>query len=75
MVGQSAPLRRPAVRAKTRFDTRRDLLVELAKRHAVPTIYHFREFVDAGGLMSYGVSFSDAYRQVGRPGAQGREAR
>jgi len=31
----------------------------------VPTIYHFREFVDAGGLMSYGVSFSDAYRQVG----------
>jgi putative ABC transport system substrate-binding protein len=31
----------------------------------VPTIYRFREFADAGGLMSYGVSFSDAYRQVG----------
>jgi putative tryptophan/tyrosine transport system substrate-binding protein len=53
------------VAASPFFDTRRDLLVELAKRHAVPTIYHFREFVDAGGLMSYGVSFSDAYRQVG----------
>jgi putative tryptophan/tyrosine transport system substrate-binding protein len=53
------------VAASPFFDTRRDVLVELAKRHAVPTIYHFREFVDAGGLMSYGVSFSDAYRQVG----------
>lgn len=31
----------------------------------MPTIYHFREFTEAGGLMSYGISFSDAYRQVG----------
>jgi putative ABC transport system substrate-binding protein len=31
----------------------------------MPTIYHFREFADAGGLMSYGINFSDAYRQVG----------
>jgi len=53
------------VAASPFFDTRRDELVELAKHHRVPTIYHFREFVDAGGLMSYGVSFSDAYRQVG----------
>jgi putative tryptophan/tyrosine transport system substrate-binding protein len=53
------------VAASPFFDTRRDTLVELAERHGVPTIYHFREFVDSGGLMSYGVSFSDAYRQVG----------
>jgi putative ABC transport system substrate-binding protein len=53
------------VAASPFFDTRRDALVELAKSHRVPTIYHFREFADAGGLMSYGVSFSDAYHQVG----------
>jgi putative ABC transport system substrate-binding protein len=40
------------VAASPFFDTRRDALVELAKSHEVPTIYHFREFVDAGGLMS-----------------------
>src|SRR5262249_54929929 len=38
------------------FDTRRDKLVALAASHALPTIYHFREFAVAGGLMSYGVS-------------------
>ena len=37
----------------------------LAARHAVPTIYHFREFAVAGGLVSYGVDASDAYRLVG----------
>jgi putative ABC transport system substrate-binding protein len=47
------------------FDTRRDKLVGLAARHTVPTIFHFREFVEAGGLMSYGIDFSDAYRLVG----------
>jgi putative ABC transport system substrate-binding protein len=47
------------------FDTRRDRLVALAARHSVPTIYHFREFVAAGGLMSYGVDSLDAYRQAG----------
>src|SRR5215831_2860916 len=47
------------------FDTRRDKLVELAAGHALPTIYHFREFAVAGGLMSYGVSIPHIYRQVG----------
>jgi ABC-type uncharacterized transport system substrate-binding protein len=47
------------------FDTRREKLVALAARHAVPTIYHFREYAVAGGLMSYGVDASDAYRLVG----------
>src|SRR2546429_487290 len=54
-----------AVAASPFFDTRRNRLVELANRNGVPTIYHFREFTEAGGLMSYGISFSDAYRQVG----------
>jgi ABC-type uncharacterized transport system substrate-binding protein len=53
------------VAASPFFDTRRNTLVKLAERSAVPTIYHFREFADAGGLMSYGINFSDAYRQVG----------
>jgi ABC-type uncharacterized transport system substrate-binding protein len=47
------------------LDTRRDKLVALAARHAVPTMYQFREFVAAGGLVSYGVNVADAYRQVG----------
>ena len=54
-----------AVAASPFFDTRRDTLVALAARHAVPTIYHFREFAAAGGLMSYGIDPVDAYRQVG----------
>jgi putative ABC transport system substrate-binding protein len=47
------------------FDTRRDKLVALAAAHVMPTIYHFREFAVAGGLMSYGVSIPHIYRQVG----------
>jgi putative tryptophan/tyrosine transport system substrate-binding protein len=47
------------------FDSRREQLVTLAKSHAIPTIYHNREFVAAGGLMSYGTSFADEYRQTG----------
>jgi ABC-type uncharacterized transport system substrate-binding protein len=40
-------------------------LAELAVRHAVPTVFETREFVAAGGLMSYGGSLSDAYRLTG----------
>jgi putative ABC transport system substrate-binding protein len=47
------------------YDTRLDKLVALAARHAVPTIFQFREYAAAGGLMSYGIDLPDAYRQVG----------
>jgi putative tryptophan/tyrosine transport system substrate-binding protein len=53
------------VPADALFDSRREQLVKLAKREAIPTIYHNREFVRAGGLMSYGTSPADGYRQIG----------
>ena len=43
----------------------RDQLVRLAAHHAVPAMYAWREAVDAGGLMSYGTSLSDAFRLAG----------
>jgi putative tryptophan/tyrosine transport system substrate-binding protein len=47
------------------FNTRREQLVALAASHAVPAIYQVREFVAAGGLISYGGSLSTVYRQAG----------
>jgi putative tryptophan/tyrosine transport system substrate-binding protein len=47
------------------FSGRRERIVALAARHAVPAIYEFREFATAGGLISYGASLRAVFRQVG----------
>jgi putative tryptophan/tyrosine transport system substrate-binding protein len=47
------------------FDSRREQIIGLAARHAVPTIFELREFVAVGGLMSYGPSLFEAVRQMG----------
>ena len=47
------------------FLNRRNQLVGLAARHALPTIYAWREFPIAGGLMSYGADFKEPYRLLG----------
>ena len=47
------------------FFSRRDQLIALAKRHAIPAIFDRREYAEAGGLMSYGGSVSDVYRLAG----------
>jgi ABC-type uncharacterized transport system substrate-binding protein len=47
------------------FSSRREHFVALAARHAIPTIYEFREFVEAGGLMSYGPVLPDGYYRGG----------
>jgi putative tryptophan/tyrosine transport system substrate-binding protein len=47
------------------FFARREQIIALAAHHGVPTVYPLREFVVAGGLMSYGASFLDGWRQAG----------
>jgi putative ABC transport system substrate-binding protein len=47
------------------YNTRRVQLATMAARHAVPTAFAVREYVDAGGLMSYGSSLAEMYREVG----------
>ena len=47
------------------FNSRREQLVTLAGHYAIPAVYELREFTVAGGLMSYGTSLSEVYRQVG----------
>jgi putative tryptophan/tyrosine transport system substrate-binding protein len=53
------------VSADPLFLSRRDQLVALVTRHAIPSIYEFRQFAEAGGLMSYGIDLVDAFRQAG----------
>ena len=47
------------------YEGRRDDIVALAKRHSVPVLYPWREYSIAGGLISYGTSFTESYRQAG----------
>jgi putative tryptophan/tyrosine transport system substrate-binding protein len=61
-IGQAGAL---LVAAAPFFVTRADKIVALAARHRVPAMYHRREFSQVGGLMSYGASTSEAYRQLG----------
>ena len=53
------------VAADPYFDTRRDRIIMFAAQNKLPTIYQFREYAVAGGLISYGPSITDSYRQAG----------
>ena len=54
-----------AINANEFFTAQTEQLVALAARSDIPTSYQLREAVEAGGLMSYGASFADSYRQLG----------
>jgi putative tryptophan/tyrosine transport system substrate-binding protein len=47
------------------FDSQRKRIIELSERHAVPAVFAFREYVMAGGLMSYGPNIGQLYRRAG----------
>jgi len=47
------------------YEGRRDHIVTLAKSHSVPVLYPWREYATGGGLISYGTSFTESYRQAG----------
>jgi putative ABC transport system substrate-binding protein len=47
------------------LNSRYDQLITLAAHHAIPTMYPFREFTVAGGLISYGTNLTEGYRQLG----------
>jgi putative ABC transport system substrate-binding protein len=53
------------VQSDSSFVSWREKIVALAARHAVVAMYGLREFVSVGGLMSYGVSYREVYRQLG----------
>jgi putative ABC transport system substrate-binding protein len=53
------------VRNRAVFINRRIQIVTLAARHAIPTVFPVREYAEAGGLMSYGTSLTETYRQLG----------
>jgi ABC-type uncharacterized transport system substrate-binding protein len=53
------------VSADPLFYSRREQLVALAARHSIPTLYEIREYVEVGGLMSYGTVFRDGYQKSG----------
>src|SRR5262249_22986985 len=52
------------VGSDTIVQTNQTLVIKLAAAHRIPALYTFRDFVDAGGLMSYGVSLPDLYRRA-----------
>src|SRR5262249_58034959 len=52
------------VGSDTLIQTNQNLVIQLAASHRLPAIYTFRDFVDAGGLVSYGASLSDLYRRA-----------
>ena len=53
------------VNADALFTAHRDKIIGLAAHYKMPAIYPWREYADAGGLMSYGTSLAESYRQVG----------
>ena len=61
----SQPIGALLVGADPSFDPRRNRLIALVGQHKIPAIYQFRDYAVAGGLMSYGASVTELYRQVG----------